>query len=710
MNDALTLDNPMPDKPPSELDQKINTNFPGLVVRKDLTKIVRGNSVVPSYVLEYLLGQYCATDDETTIKEGVETVKRILAEHFVHRNEAKLIQSKIREKGQHRVIDKVSVELNPRKDCYEIDFTNLGLKKLVVDSDIVKRHQKLLVGGIWCILDIGYEATEDGQQQPWVLKSLKPIQVSNFDLEALLTARRQFSTEEWLDTLMQSIGLNPELLSRRGKLLQLLRLIPYCERNYNLIELGPKGTGKSHVFSEFSPHGILISGGEVTVAKLFVNNQSGKVGLVGYWDSVAFDEFAGKDKRVDKNLVDIMKNYMANKTFSRGIDSVGAEASMSFLGNTKRNVAYMMRHSHFFEELPDKYIDSAFLDRLHCYVPGWETSPMRAELFSDGYGFIVDYLAEGLTNFRDKDFSNLYQNYFELSSDITTRDRDGVHKTFSGLMKILYPHQEFQDEEAREALELAMECRRRIKTKIIKIDETFPAVKFSYAIKASGTEVEVKTLEEKQFPKLVVEGELPSVEGSGDGEDGEDGDISGTEVPASKLISGEHQEYEDNMKGVSYHSLFANHLRDSRKITLQDPYIRKGHQVRNLMEFLSLCYQQIPDGEEGQVHLLTVAQDDVYSREHQQELLDEIVQNFSTSKLQFTYEFVPSNSLHARSVQTDTGWKISIDRGLDIFQRSESMGFCSMTNLIQAERLCRKFEITYLKTEEVQTEGTRSHD
>ena len=707
MNDALTLDNPMPDKPPSELDQKINTNFPGLVVRKDLTKIVRGNSVVPSYVLEYLLGQYCATDDEATIKEGVETVKRILAEHFVHRNEAKLIQSKIREKGQHRVIDKVSVELNPRKDCYEIDFTNLGLKKLVVDSDIVKRHQKLLVGGIWCILDIGYEATEDGQQQPWVLKSLKPIQVSNFDLEALLTARRQFSTEEWLDTLMQSIGLNPELLSRRGKLLQLLRLIPYCERNYNLIELGPKGTGKSHVFSEFSPHGILISGGEITVAKLFVNNQSGKVGLVGYWDSVAFDEFAGKDKRVDKNLVDIMKNYMANKTFSRGIDSVGAEASMSFLGNTKRNVAYMMRHSHFFEELPDKYIDSAFLDRLHCYVPGWETSPMRAELFSDGYGFIVDYLAEGLTNFRDKDFSNLYQNYFELSSDITTRDRDGVHKTFSGLMKILYPHQEFQDEEAREALELAMECRRRIKTQIIKIDETFPVVEFSYREKASGNVVGVRTLEEKQFPKLAVGGPLPGLDGSG-----EIGDTQGeaTELPAPELVSGEHHEYEDNMKGVSYHSLFANHLRDSRKITLQDPYIRKGHQVRNLMEFLSLCYQQIPDGEEGQVHLLTVAQDDVYAREHQQELLDEIVQNFSTSKLRFTYEFVPSNSLHARSVQTDTGWKISIDRGLDIFQRSESMGFCSMTNLIQAERLCRKFEITYLKTEEVQTEGTRSHE
>ena len=366
-----------------ELDKKINQNFAGKVVRKDLTMTVKGNSVVPSYVLEYLLGQYCATDDEDTIQSGIERVKLILAEHFVHRKEANLIKSRIREKGQHRVIDKVTVELNSNKDIHEAYFTNLGLKKIAIDSEFARKHPKLLVGGIWCIVDLEYEFSEEADQ-PWILSSLKPIQVSNFDEKQYLEARKAFSTEEWMDLLIQSIGLNPEMLSRRAKLLQLIRLIPLCERNYNLIELGPKGTGKSHVFSEFSPHGILISGGEITVAKLFVNNQSAKVGLVGFWDSVAFDEFAGKEKRVDKNLVDIMKNYMANKSFSRGIDSVGAEASMSFLGNTKRNVAYMMRHSHFFEELPEKYIDSAFLDRLHCFLPGWETRlPRRGpETFS----------------------------------------------------------------------------------------------------------------------------------------------------------------------------------------------------------------------------------------------------------------------------------------------------------------------------------------
>jgi ATP-dependent Lon protease len=675
----------------SELNEKINQHFPGLVVRKDLTKRVRGNSVVPTYVLEYLLGQYCATDDEDTILSGIETVKRILAEHFVHRSEARLVQSKIREKGEHRVIDKVSVELNASKNCYEAEFVNLGLKKIEIDSEVIRRHPKLLVGGVWSISDLGYQPAENSLHTPWTLQSLKPIQVSNFDLQQFLDSRGQFTTEEWLDTLIQSIGLNPEQLSRRGKLLQLLRLVPYCERNYNLIELGPKGTGKSHVFSEFSPHGILISGGEVTVAKLFVNNSSGKVGLVGYWDSVAFDEFAGKDKRVDKNLVDIMKNYMANKSFSRGVDSVGAEASMSFLGNTKRNVAYMMRHSHFFEELPDKYIDSAFLDRLHCYIPGWESSPIRADLFTEGYGFIVDYLAEGLKHFRNLDFSHLYQEHFELSSDITTRDRDGVQKTFSGLIKILYPHQQFTLEETREALELAMECRRRVKSQIMKIDETFPAVDFSYLEKETELSVEVRTLEEKQFPKLAVGGTLPG--------------ISSEPFPSPpvaepseepELISGEHKVYEENFKGVSYQGLLERHLQGARHIVLEDPYIRKGYQFRNLMEFLSFCYQLIPADETGSVHLRTVHSDDVYDREQQLQNLDEVVKNFEFTKLPFTYEVVSSNELHARCVQADTGWKITMDRGLDIFQPFET-GHYSLPSRIQEERMCRKFEITYLK-------------
>ena len=350
------------------LDQKINDCFPGMVVRKDLVKLVKGNAIVPSYVLEYLLGQYCATSDEASIQSGVETVKEILRKHYVHRSEAGLIRSTIRERGRHKVIDKVSVDLNEKRDVYEATFANLGIRQVLVDVDTIKRHPKLLVSGVWCIADLEYQFYDEGNTVPWVLESLKPIQLSRFDFDQYLEARRAFTIDEWIDLLMQSIGFDPALFGRRSKLLQLVRLAPYCERNYNMIELGPKGTGKSHIYTEFSPHGILISGGEVTVPKLFVNNATGRIGLVGFWDVVAFDEFAGR-KRVDKALVDILKNYMANKSFSRGIETLGAEASMAFVGNTQHTLPYMLRHSDLFAPLPEKYYDSAFLDRLHFYAP-----------------------------------------------------------------------------------------------------------------------------------------------------------------------------------------------------------------------------------------------------------------------------------------------------------------------------------------------------
>src|ERR1043165_8958082 len=370
----------------SDLDRKILLHFPGLVVRKDLTNGLKQNAVVPTYVLEYLLGQHCATDDPEVIKSGWESVQRILARHYVHRTQAELVKSTIKEKGRHKIIDKLTVELNDRGGFYEAEFTNLGLKKVPVSDDFVRRFPKLLVGGIWCITDVTYELSEDPKASPWHLDTLQPIQVAKVELEDFLKARSEFSTEEWIDTLMQSVGFNPEMFGRRAKLLILIRLIPYCERNYNLIELGPKGTGKSHIYAEFSPHGMLISGAEVTVPKLFVNNSTGRIGLVGYWDCVSFDEFAGKDKRVDKALVDIMKNYMANRSFSRGIEQLTAEASMVFMGNTQKSVAYMLKHSHFFEPLPDKYIDSAFLDRVHAFNPGWEVSPVAHGLFTGGDG------------------------------------------------------------------------------------------------------------------------------------------------------------------------------------------------------------------------------------------------------------------------------------------------------------------------------------
>ena len=484
----------------NELDKKINDVFPGLVVRKDLVKAVKGNAIVPTYVLEYLLGQYCATSDETSIQSGIETVREVLRKHYVHRNEAGLIKSTIKEKGRHKVIDKVTAILNEKSDAYELSFSNLGIKKVLVDSGTIKKHPKLLVGGVWCISDLEWQFTEDKNSSPYVLGNIKPIQVSHFDFDGYIEARKQFTSDEWIDLLIQSVGFSPEKLSRREKYLQLVRLIPFAERNYNLIELGPKGTGKSHIYSEFSPHGILVSGGEVTVPKLFVNNTTGKLGLVGYWDTVAFDEFAGKSKKPNKALVDIMKNYMANKSFSRGIETLGAEASMVFVGNTQNTLEHMLKHADLFDELPSMYHDSAFLDRLHFYIPGWEVNTIRGEMFSDGYGFVVDYLAEILRSFRNHDFAKLYSEQFTLNSDITTRDRDSINKTFSGLMKVIFPHEQASDEEIERLLRFSIEGRKRVKDQLFKIDNTFEPVSFGYSGGSDGDNP-IKTTEEQEYPQ-----------------------------------------------------------------------------------------------------------------------------------------------------------------------------------------------------------------
>ena len=347
------------------LDKKINQYFPGKIVRKDLTKLIKGNAIVPTYVLEYLLGQYCTTDDEHTIKKGVETVKKIISEHFVHRNENQLIKSKIRERGSHRIIDKV--KLNESEDCHEASIENLALKAIPIPDEVVKEHPKMLSHGVWCIISIGYIGSIQVGNRPWVIEDIKPIQISNVDIEEFKSLRKYFTTDEWMNLILQTMGLNPYEFTKRSKILQITRLVPFVENNYNLIELGPKGTGKSHVFSEFSPHRILISGGEVSKAKLFVNNNTKEIGLVGYWDLVAYDEFAGKTKKIDRGLVDIMKNYMANKSFSRGTEVYGATSSMVFVGNTDHSVPYMMRHSNLFDALSKDYKDTALLDRMHAY-------------------------------------------------------------------------------------------------------------------------------------------------------------------------------------------------------------------------------------------------------------------------------------------------------------------------------------------------------
>ena len=672
------------------LDRKINEHFPGKVVRKDLTKLVKGNAIVPTYVLEYLLGQYCATDDENTIKAGIETVKRIISDHFVHRDEAQIVKSTIRERGSHRIIDKVSIKLNDREDQYEAFFANLGLGKIPISDDVIREHPKLLSSGVWCILTMGYVSTDEKKATPWVVEQIKPIQISNIDIQEFKSVRDQFTTDEWMDLLLQTMGLNPEEFTKRSKLLQITRLVPFVENNYNLIELGPKGTGKSHVFSELSPHGILISGGEVSKAKLFVNNSSGEIGLVGYWDVVAYDEFAGKTKRTDRGLVDIMKNYMANKSFSRGTEVYGASASMVFVGNTDHSVPYMMRHSDLFDALPKDYYDTAFLDRMHAYLPGWEVQKLRNDMFSSDYGFIVDYLAEVLKDLRKEDRTNDFSEFFELSDTITTRDKTSIAKTYAGLSKVIFPNGGITIEEARELLDFSIECRKRVKEQLRKMDETFEQVDFSYSIEGVEEKFEIKTLEEIEYGDLIEQQE------SEDQSDEENNQtpVSVNPEPQSTLkdLLKEGQKIiRDNQSGISYDNLFGAYLMDATKIKIIDPYIRLPYQLRNFMEFVRLVSEKKDPLQEVELHLVTTNSEDYI--EGVKEKFEQMTYSLESMGINFTYEF--DEYIHDRSIEMDNGWKIVLGRGLDIYQKTG--GYADITDYIQERRLCKACEITFVK-------------
>lgn len=701
----------------SELDDKINQHFAGLVVRKDLVKAVKGNAIVPTYVLEYLLGQYCASNDEHTIQTGIDTVKEILRKHYVHRNEAGLVRSTIKERGRHKVIDRISVALNDKSDAYEAEFANLGIKKVIIDSATVKAHPKLLVGGVWCIADLEYMFTEDKNASPWILASIKPIQMSHFDFDGYVQARKQFTTDEWIDLLIQSVGFNPQMFGKRSKLSQLVRLIPFCERNFNLIELGPKGTGKSHIYSEFSPHGILISGGEVTVPKLFVHNGTGKLGLVGYWDVVAFDEFAGKQKRVDKALVDILKNYMANKSFSRGVETLGAEASMVFVGNTDHTVPYMLKHSDLFDPLPEKFHDSAFLDRVHSYIPGWEVDVIRGEMFSSGYGFVVDYLAEILRALRSHDYSDRYKGKFTLSEDISTRDRDGINKTFSGLMKVLFPHGEATDDEIEEVLRASMEGRKRVKDQLLRIDSTYPAVRFTYRAQ-NGKELTVRTLEEDEYPhayhrKVINADELTPAEPAQselqmgfpatDLRPAPAASAQPTITSDESPLKEQHLVFQENQKGVSFDKLFGPYLAGATRVTVTDPYLRLFHQQRNLMELLEAITKVVQPGDEVAVHVLTV--EDEFNGDKQGENFQRMADACATVGIKFTWEYDRTGTKHDRDITTDHGWKVVMSRGLDVFQRCELNDAFSFTTRLQQQRPCKEFNVTFVRVTTLEGHG-----
>ncbi|RZJ34507.1 MAG: BREX system Lon protease-like protein BrxL [Flavobacterium sp.] len=663
------------------LDAKLNEHFGGKVVRKDLTKLVKGNAIVPIYVLEYLLGQYCATSDEEAINQGVETVRSIITKHFVHRDEAQIIKSTVREKGSHRIIDKISVKLNDREDQYEAYFANLGLNKVPISDAVIREHQKLLSSGVWCILTLGYVSTDEKGSTPWIIESIKPIQVSVTNLDEFKEGRKAFLKEEWMDILLQTMGLNPEEFTFRSKLLQITRLVPFVENNYNLMELGPKGTGKSHIFSELSPHGILISGGEVSKAKLFVNNSSGDIGLVGYWDVVAYDEFAGKTKSTDRGLVDIMKNYMANKSFSRGTQVYGASASMVFVGNTDHTVPYMLKHSNLFDALPKDYYDTAFLDRIHAYLPGWEVQKLRNDMFTSDYGFIVDYLAEILKELRKEDWTNMYSKSFELSDSITTRDKTGIIKTFAGLAKVIYPHGEMTEDDMKELLDFAIECRKRVKQQLQKMDETFEEVDFSYTTKSNGKLTTVETLEvlEHLSPSQIdLSAEKPQ-------------ESTPAHQPAKIDLPGGQKIIRDNQTGISYDNLFGAYLLNSTNVKLVDPYIRLPYQLRNFMEFARLLSEKKNHDEETRLHLITSNNEEYV--EGAKDAFQQMTYSLESIGIMFSYEF--NDYIHDRSISMDNGWKIVLGRGLDIWQKTG--GWYDVNEYIQEKRLCKACEITFLK-------------
>ena len=490
-----------------EIKTKLRDNFAGRIVRKDLTKKIKEGANVPVYVLEFLLGQYCGSDDEEIIEQGINKVKKILSDNFVRPDEAQKTLSTLRSKGFFTVIDKVTINLNIRKDRYEAEFSNLGIKEIPVSEEYPQKYDRLLCGGIWCIVQLEYEYDEEDKfSSPIKIAKLNPIQMPHVDINELKEGRKAFTKNEWIDVILRSIGMEPDQLNEREKWLLLLRLVPLIENNYNLCELGPRSTGKSHVYKEISPNSILVSGGQTTVANLFYNMGKRTIGLVGLWDCVAFDEVAGI-KFKDKDGIQIMKDYMASGSFARGKEEKAASASMVFVGNINQSVDVLLKTSSLFDPFPvEMGTDTAFLDRIHCYLPGWEVPKFRPDHFTDDYGFITDYFAEFIRELRKTQESDALDKYFKLGKNLNQRDTIAVRKTVSGLVKLVYPNEDYTKEELEDILRIALEMRRRVKEQLKKIGGMeFYDVNFSY-IDNESFEEKFVSVPEQSSSTLIPDG------------------------------------------------------------------------------------------------------------------------------------------------------------------------------------------------------------
>ncbi|WP_278473858.1 protease Lon-related BREX system protein BrxL [Megamonas funiformis] len=491
-----------------EIKEKLRQHFDGKIVRKDLTKKIKEGANVPVYVLEFLLGQYCSSDDEEVIESGVQTVKRILADNFVRPDEAQKILSKLRQRGSYTVIDMITVHLNIKRNCFFSSFSNLGLTNVPINDEYPEKYDRLLCGGIWCIVQLDYEYVEEEKQNgyPIQIRKLTPIQMPHIDITELKQGRKAFSKNEWIDILLRSIGMEPDTLSYREKWLLLTRMIPLVENNFNLCELGPRSTGKSHLYKEISPNSILVSGGQTTVANLFYNMGRKTVGLVGLWDCIAFDEVAGI-KFKNKDGIQIMKDYMASGSFARGKEEKAASASMVFVGNINQSVDILLKTSSLFDPFPPEMgTDTAFLDRIHCYLPGWEIPKFRPEHFTNDYGFISDYLAEFIRELRKEQYGDAIDNYFRLGKNLNQRDTIAVRRMVDGYLKLVYPNNDFTKEQLEEVLQLALEMRRRVKEQLKKLGGMeFYDVNFSY-IDVNDMSEHYISVPEQGIGKLIPEG------------------------------------------------------------------------------------------------------------------------------------------------------------------------------------------------------------
>ena len=495
------------DNPNAVLNRTLRQFFDGKIVRKDLTKSIKEGANVPVYVLEFLLGQYCSSDDPEIIEEGVKTVKKILSENFVRPDEAQKILSVLRERGSYTVIDRVTAKLNIKEDRYEAEFSNLGVREILLAPSYVSEYDRLLCGGIWCIVQLEYEyLEEDKRSTPIRVRKLTPIQMPHIELDEIKEARKEFTKEEWLNVLVRSTGMESDKFTDREKWLLLARMIPLVENNFNLCELGPRSTGKSHIYKEISPNSILVSGGQTTVANLFYNMANKTVGLVGMWDCVAFDEVAGITFK-DKDGIQIMKDYMASGSFARGKEEKAASASMVFVGNINQSVDVLLKTSHLFEPFPVAMAyDTAFLDRMHCYVPGWEIPKYRPDFFTDEYAFITDYLSEFMKEMRKEQFGDACDKFFKFGSNLNQRDVIAVRKMISGFTKLLYPDGDYNKEDMKEILTISLELRRRVKEQLKKIGGMeFYDVNFSY-IDNENFEEHFVPVPEQGGGKLIPEG------------------------------------------------------------------------------------------------------------------------------------------------------------------------------------------------------------